>query len=206
LPKHFQRGRHVVSFEDEMMLEVAKKRPRKILSRRPPVVTVMGHVDHGQKTSFCWTRFAPKTSPQAKQADHASTPAHTKIPVNERAVFSSIRQATKVHAACASAWRESYGHRCARCGRPTMASCRKRKRKAIDHARAANVHHVAINKVGTSLKRQPEACPSASSAMLGLMPAEWGGRQPSSSKSRPSRKKASTVCFEINLCLVCRFA
>jgi len=66
----------VVSFEEEMVLEVAKEETRENLKPRPPVVTVMGHVDTARPV--CSTPFAKPTLPRAKPAESRSISARTK--------------------------------------------------------------------------------------------------------------------------------
>ena len=162
-----------ITFEEESSLNIDLAEDPGQLLPRPPVVTVMGHVDHG-KTSLLdairKTHVADREAGGTTQAIGASEGWH-----NERKI---VFIDTPGHEAFTRM--RAHGAKVTDVVILVVAAddgVMPQTLEAIDHARAANVPLiVAVNKIDKS-NAQPDRVKQQLSDR-GLMPEEWGGDTP----------------------------
>ncbi|MEI7906459.1 MAG: translation initiation factor IF-2 [Bacteroidota bacterium] len=187
----------LVEFESEFTIDVLEDKPDKIeaLKPRPPVVTIMGHVDHGKTSMLDYIRNANVVAgesggitqhigayevelPNGKHIAFLDTPGHE--------AFTAMRargaQVTDIVVLVVAA----------------EDNVMPQTIEAINHAKAANVPIIiAINKVD-----KPEANPDRIRQQLsdrGVLVEEWGGKYQSVEVSAKSGKNMDLLLEKILL-------
>lgn len=155
---------------DETSLEDDKEDDPASLQSRPPIVTIMGHVDHGKttlldtirKTKVVEGEFggitqhigAYQVAVKGKKVTFLDTPGHEAF-TQMRARGAKVTDITIIVVAADD-------------------GVMPQTREAVDHAKAANVPIiVAVNKMDKPYINPDKIM--SSMADLGLMPEEWGG-------------------------------